>query len=234
MADQNLKSSRLAEQFKSLFTQMQTVVQDAKHQDMLVSSLADLGLSPLQRHIFQELSHDQSFPFVLMRDELTGLLLRSSMLDCLERALNEVRLRDKFLAVCFIDLDGFKEINDQHGHVIGDQALGLVGACLKNSIRSEDLLCRWGGDEFIVVLQNIEHKDFILNLANRLLNAISSPMRLNTNEPLTLFLGASIGVSVIEPGNSGQGKNALALIEAADGAMYHAKRAGKNCIRFAE
>ncbi|WP_353432013.1 GGDEF domain-containing protein [Polynucleobacter sp. MWH-UH23A] len=234
MADQNLKSSRLAEQFKSLFTQMQKVVQDAKHQDIFASTLASSDLSPLQRHIFHELSHDQPLPFALVHDELTGLLLRTSMLDCFERTLNELHYRDKFSAVCFIDLDGFKEINDQHGHVIGDQALGLVGACLKNSIRSEDLLCRWGGDEFIVVLQNIEHKDYIMNLANRLLNAISSPMRLNTNEPLTLFLGASIGVSVIEPGNSGRGKNALALIEAADGAMYRAKRAGKNCIRFAE
>ena len=234
MAEQHLKSSHVAEQFKSLFIQMQKLARDANHQDVLASIQADPTLSQLQRHVFHELIHDQPLPFALKRDDLTGLLLRSSMLEHLERSLHDERLQDKYMAVCFIDLDGFKEINDQHGHVVGDQALGLVGACLKTCIRSGDLLCRWGGDEFVVVLQNIDQKNFIMNLANRLLNTISSPIRLSINEPLTLFLGASIGVSVIGPEDFRQSKNALALIEAADTAMYSAKRAGKNCIRFAE
>ena len=129
-------------------------------------------------------------------------------------------------------MDGFKEINDQYGHAVGDRALSLVGACLQNSIRSKDLLCRWGGDEFIVVLQNIDRRESVEGLANRLLSAISNPLRLNLEEPLTLFLGASIGVSIAS--NSADEKmNALTLIEKADQAMYSAKRVGKNRIEIA-
>jgi diguanylate cyclase (GGDEF)-like protein len=93
-------------------------------------------------------------------------------------------------------------------------------------------LCRWGGDEFIVVLQNIDRRESVEGLANRLLSAISNPLRLNLEEPLTLFLGASIGVSLAS--NSADEKmNALTLIEKADQAMYSAKRVGKNRIEIA-
>jgi diguanylate cyclase (GGDEF)-like protein len=167
------------------------------------------------------------------RDELTGLLVRSSLLERLDQALGSSSSRDSILALCFIDLDGFKQINDQHGHTIGDQALSLVGQRLQNSIRSDDLLCRWGGDEFIVVLQNIDHQKSVEHLADRLLNAISHPLRLSSDEPLTLFLGASIGVSILAPGVLHEKLDALGLIESADQAMYKAKRAGKNRIVIA-
>jgi diguanylate cyclase (GGDEF)-like protein len=106
---------------------------------------------------------------------------------------------------------------------------------LQNSIRSDDLLCRWGGDEFVVVLQNIDRPESVENLANRLLTAISHPLRLSADEPLTLFLGASIGVSIVMPSTSiaSQEKvDALTLIERADQAMYNAKKAGKNRIEI--
>jgi diguanylate cyclase (GGDEF)-like protein len=212
---------------------MQLLAQEVKHQDIFTQIQGDPHLSQLQRHVFQELVHGQPFLFSLVRDDLTGFLQRSTLLECLVQALADAQLRNKHLAVCFIDLDGFKEINDQYGHIIGDQTLGLVGACLKNSIRSADLLCRWGGDEFVVVLQDIDHRDSILVLVKRLLNAISTPLKLSAHEPLTIFLGASIGVTVVEPKNSHQNSNALALVEAADKAMYCAKKAGKNRIQFA-
>ena len=235
MTDRQAKSQHVAEQFKTLFAQMQKLAQEANHQELIAQIHSDAQLTHLQRHIFQELLYDQPSPSLTLRDELTGLLIRSSLLESLDLALKGLQGSNAILAVCFIDLDGFKEINDQHGHALGDQALSLVSARLQNSIRSDDLLCRWGGDEFVVVLQNIDRPESVENLANRLLTAISHPLRLSADEPLTLFLGASIGVSIVMSATSfaSQGKvDALTFIERADQAMYNAKKAGKNRIEI--
>jgi diguanylate cyclase (GGDEF)-like protein len=235
MTDRQAKSQHVAEQFKTLFAQMQKLAQEADHQELIAQIHSDAQLTHLQRHIFQELLYDQPSPSSTLRDELTGLLIRSSLLESLDLALKGLQGSNAILAVCFIDLDGFKEINDQHGHALADQALSLVSARLQNSIRSDDLLCRWGGDEFVVVLQNIDRPESVENLANRLLTAISHPLRLSADEPLTLFLGASIGVSIVMPSTSiaSQEKvDALTFIERADQAMYNAKKAGKNRIEI--
>ena len=235
MTDRQAKSQHVAEQFKTLFAQMQKLAQEANHQELIAQIHSDAQLTHLQRHIFQELLYDQPSPSLTLRDELTGLLIRSSLLESLDLALKGLQSSNAILAVCFIDLDGFKEINDQHGHALGDQALSLVSARLQNSIRSDDLLCRWGGDEFVVVLQNIDRPESVENLANRLLTAISHPLRLSADEPLTLFLGASIGVSIVMSATSfaSQGKvDALTFIERADQAMYNAKKIGKNRIEI--
>ena len=236
MTDRQAKSQHVAEQFKTLFAQMQKLAQEADHQELVAQIHSDAQLTHLQRHIFQELLYDQPSPSSTLRDELTGLLIRSSLIESLDLALRGLQQSSNaILAVCFIDLDGFKEINDQHGHALGDQALCLVSARLQNSIRSDDLLCRWGGDEFVVVLQNVDRPESVENLANRLLTAISHPLRLSADEPLTLFLGASIGVSIVMPATSiaSQEKvDALTFIEQADQAMYSAKKAGKNRIEI--
>jgi len=235
MTDRQAKSQHVAEQFKALFAQMQKLAQEANHQKLVAQIHSDAQLTHLQHHIFQELLYDQPSPSSILRDELTGLLIRSSLLESLDLALKGLQSSNAILAVCFIDLDGFKEINDQHGHALGDQALCLVSARLQNSIRSDDLLCRWGGDEFVVVLQNVDRPESVENLANRLLTAISHPLRLSADEPLTLFLGASIGVSIVMPATSmaSQEKvDALTFIERADQAMYNAKKAGKNRIEI--
>jgi len=235
MTDRQAKSQHVAEQFKTLFAQMQKLAQEANHQELIAQIHSDAQLTHLQRHIFQELLYDQPSPSLTLRDELTGLLIRSSLLESLDLALKGLQGSNAILAVCFIDLDGFKEINDQHGHALGDQALCLVSARLQNSIRSDDLLCRWGGDEFVVVLQNVDRPESVENLANRLLTAISHPLRLSADEPLTLFLGASIGVSIVMPATSIaslEQVDALTFIERADQAMYNAKKAGKNRIEI--
>ena len=235
MTDRQAKSQHVAEQFKTLFAQMQKLAQEANHQELIAQIHSEAQLTHLQRHIFQELLYDQPSPSLTLRDELTGLLIRSSLLESLDLALKGLQGSNAILAVCFIDLDGFKEINDQHGHALGDQALSLVSTRLQNSIRSDDLLCRWGGDEFVVVLQNIDRPESVENLANRLLTAIAHPLRLSADGPLTLFLGASIGVSIVMPATSitSQEKvDALTFIERADQAMYSAKKAGKNRIEI--
>jgi diguanylate cyclase (GGDEF)-like protein len=223
-------------QFQNLFEQLQKLAQQSMQDGSVLEADAAKLLTPLQRHILRELLEGQPAQPQIARDELTGLLVRSSLLEQLDQALtgpSGQNSRDSILALCFIDLDGFKQINDQHGHAIGDQALGLVSQRLQNSIRSDDLLCRWGGDEFVVVLQNIDHQKSVEHLAERLLSAISHPLRLSADEPLTLFLGASIGVSILAPGVLHESLDALGLIESADQAMYKAKRAGKNRIEIA-
>lgn len=235
MTDRQAKSQHVAEQFKTLFAQMQKLAQAANHQELIAQIHSDAQLTHLERHIFQELLYDQPSPSSTLRDELTGLLIRSSLLESLDLALRGLQSSNTILAVCFIDLDGFKEINDQHGHALGDQALCLVSTRLQNSIRSDDLLCRWGGDEFVVVLQNVDRPESVENLANRLLTAISHPLRLSADEPLTLFLGASIGVSIVTAATSIASQeqvDALTFIERADQAMYSAKKAGKNRIEI--
>lgn len=232
MSEHQITSSQFVEQFKTLFIQLQKLTKQIKHLDMAASLQVDPRLSYFERHIFDELMHDQPTSHPIVRDDLTGLLLRSTFLHYLEITLKESNLRTNFLAVCFIDLDGFKEINDQHGHAVGDQALGMVGACLANSIRSGDLLCRWGGDEFVVVFRDIDREESVASLANRLHQALSNPFRLKTNESLTLFLTASIGICIAKSVESRMSTNALAIIEDADRAMYCAKKAGKNRIMY--
>lgn len=235
MADYQANSLQAIERFKILFAQMQKLAQEVNHSDILVKIDSDDQLTELERHVFHELIQNKPTQSVLLRDELTGLMVRSSLIERLDYVLEQQYCKRSVVAVCFIDLDGFKEINDQHGHNVGDQALSLVSSCLQNSIRSEDLLCRWGGDEFVVVLQNIDQRESVEGLASRLLDAISNPLRLSSDQPLTLFLGASIGVSVASlPLSNGEQKkmDAITLIEKADQAMYSAKRIGKNRIEI--
>ena len=233
MSGQHVTSLQLVERYKTLFNQLQKLTNQVKQQNAVGSFQVDPKLSHLQRHIFHELIDDQPIASPIARDDLTGLLMRSTLVHQLDCELKKPYLRDNFLAVCFIDLDGFKEINDQYGHAVGDQLLGMVGASLEGSIRSEDLLCRWGGDEFVVVFLNIDREESVVSLANRLHQALSNPFRLSRSEPLTLFLTASIGIAAVKSTNLRIHTNALAIIEEADHAMYSAKRAGKNQIMYA-
>ncbi|QWD64598.1 GGDEF domain-containing protein [Polynucleobacter sp. MWH-UH2A] len=223
----------MLDQFQTLFEQLQKLVQDSMQGDGFSAIDASGPLTPLQRHVLRELLQGYPSQPLNLSDELTGLLVRSSLIERLSQALIDSTSRNSILAVCFIDLDGFKEINDQHGHAVGDQALRLIGERIHNSIRSGDLLGRWGGDEFVLVLQNIDRQESVAHLADRLLGAISHPLKLSSDEPLTLFLGASIGVAMTSAGLLGKEFDALTLIEKADKAMYEAKRAGKNRIEIA-
>jgi diguanylate cyclase (GGDEF)-like protein len=220
-------------QFQALFEELQKLAPKLVQNDRFSGFDIDGYLTPLQQHILRELILGYPSQHPPLMDELTGLLMRSSLIDRLNQALMNPMRVDSIMAVCFIDFDGFKEINDQHGHSIGDQALRLVGERLQKSIRSGDLLGRWGGDEFVLVLQNIDCQESIKHLADRLLGIISHPLKLSSDEPLTLFLGASIGVAIASAGVLGQKVDALALIERADLAMYEAKRSGKNRFEIA-
>ncbi|CAE6888407.1 Diguanylate cyclase (GGDEF) domain-containing protein [Ectopseudomonas oleovorans] len=161
-----------------------------------------------------------------MQDPLTGLANRTALQQHLEQALARSTRRDELLAVMLIDLDGFKPINDQHGHAFGDQVLAEVARRMRQYVRDVDLPARLGGDEFVVVCENVQSADAAQDLARRLLEGLDTPMYL---EGRAVRVGASIGVALTQ-GH----EDATGLIRQADSAMYLAKAQGRNRVCLAQ
>ena len=155
-------------------------------------------------------------------DQLTGLPNRTLLGDRLQQAMTLVRRRGRMLAVVFLDLDGFKAINDQYGHATGDQLLRELANRLKEGLREGDTLARLGGDEFVAVLPDLQDAQACTPLLARLLQASSRAMPL---AGLNLQVSASLGVSFYPQAEE---VDADQLLRQADQAMYQAKLAGKN------
>ena len=154
------------------------------------------------------------------QDPLTGLPNRSLFHNILKQTLAAAQRYGRTFAVIFLDLDGFKTINDTLGHAAGDELIRGVGKRLKNSVRESDMVARLGGDEFVVLLNEVSARD-VDRVADKLLNALSSPVQLG-EEYRTL--SASIGVALYP----GAGEDPDTILDHADTAMYRAKQAGKN------
>jgi diguanylate cyclase (GGDEF)-like protein/PAS domain S-box-containing protein len=159
-------------------------------------------------------------------DALTGLDNRTSLAPALEKAVERSRRRAATLAGLFLDLDGFKEINDAHGHDAGDRLLVEVARRLRAALRSSDPLARLGGDEFFVVLEDISGAAPVERVARKLLTEVEAPYDIGVG--VEVRISASIGVSLF-PDDAG---DAATLMKHADAAMYAAKEAGKNAYRF--
>ena len=159
-------------------------------------------------------------------DALTRLPNRTSFLLRAEQTVALVRRQKGQLALMFIDLDGFKPINDAHGHAAGDQLLRQVARRLGEGFREADIVARFGGDEFVVLLSEIGDQEAVARLADKLVARLSLPYRLNEQD---VIIGASIGIAFMPD----DAEDIRSLIALADAAMYDAKRAGRNCWRFA-
>ncbi|MDT8438981.1 MAG: PAS domain-containing protein [Wenzhouxiangellaceae bacterium] len=157
-------------------------------------------------------------------DQLTGLPGRSLLIDRLEQAMARARRRRQLLAVAFIDLDGFKAVNDRFGHAAGDRLLNEIGRRLKASLRESDTVARIGGDEFVAVLGDLTRPDDARALLERTLEALAEEIVLGRNRA---EISASIGVTFYPQGDD---PGADGLIQRADLAMYRAKAGGKNRI----
>jgi diguanylate cyclase (GGDEF)-like protein len=153
-------------------------------------------------------------------DQVTGLMSRSPFMDQLQRGLSLASRAGDRLALLFVDLDGFKLVNDSLGHAAGDAVLAEVGARLRACVRSMDTVARLGGDEFAVLLAGFETDDEVIAVADRVLDQMSRPFDLTGQD---VFIGASVGISMSTPASA----DADAFIRDADLAMYHAKRTGK-------
>lgn len=154
-------------------------------------------------------------------DVLTGLPNRVLLFDRLRQCMAQCQRRSSSLAVAFLDLDGFKELNDRHGHAMGDQLLIALSRRMSDSLREGDTLARVGGDEFVVVMTDLDAPQHFEPLVQRLLAAASEPVALGHD---TLQLSASIGVTLYPR----DAADAEQLLRHADHAMYQAKQAGKN------
>jgi diguanylate cyclase (GGDEF)-like protein len=150
-------------------------------------------------------------------DQLTTLPNRGFFRQRLDEALAPRDAEPSGLAVMFVDLDGFKPINDRHGHATGDELLRIVAARLARSIRAEDMACRMGGDEFACLLRDVMTRERLSHLACKLFDAVSAPLKIGD---LELTVRPSIGIAICPA----DGDNADALITRADRAMYRAKR----------
>jgi len=160
-----------------------------------------------------------------LHDSLTGLPNRRLLLDRMEKAMQHARRNQQQMAVLFMDLDGFKEVNDRHGHQCGDQLLKIVADRLQTVTRQEDTVARIGGDEFIMVLSHNANIGDIMQTASKVLKYLARPFSIGS---LTIRVTASIGVAMY-PAN---GEDAELLMARADNALYEAKRLGKNCYYF--
>ena len=171
------------------------------------------------RHLHQQLESQA------ITDALTGLLNRRGFYQALESALSRIERSGQRMAVLYLDLDGFKRINDSLGHDVGDRLLKLVGEQLKASLRPYDSLARIGGDEFTALLDSLEHPEDAARIAEKLIEQVSVRHNLDGIE---VTLGASVGIACFpECGQTVEG-----LLRAADMAMYEAKRTGRQQYRF--
>ncbi len=154
-----------------------------------------------------------------LHDSLTTLPnrrhFRLTLAHAIEQALRQEVRSD--LAVFFVDLDGFKAINDEHGHATGDELLGIVAARLARALRSNDVVGRMGGDEFACLLRDIRERKQLSRLACKVYDTVSAPIKIGD---LIISVRPSIGVTTFPEG----GRSSDALLKAADQAMYRAKR----------
>jgi diguanylate cyclase (GGDEF)-like protein len=160
-----------------------------------------------------------------LHDALTGLPNRASFEQGLDHGLIQATRHGWRLAVLFIDIDNFKSINDSYGHGLGDQVLVALAARLRSFFRDEDLICRWGGDEFVCLLMEVQQDDTVVRLAKHLCERIAEPCDFTEAR---LVMQLSIGIAVFPE----DGETADVLIRNADTAMYEAKGTEKRVVLF--
>lgn len=191
----------------------------------LLTSLLDARLEARTAVLADSLTQaNQELTHLALHDMLTGLPNRTLLADRIQQAIEAVKEQGGCFALMFIDLDGFKPVNDAFGHHMGDQLLREVGLRLREDLRSHDTLARIGGDEFVLLVQ-LTQPDDALGLAERQVVLINRAFQVAEHE---LKISASVGIAVF-PGN---GNTPQELLMNADAAMYHAKGMGKNGYSF--
>lgn len=179
----------------------------------------------LQAQLLTVTQDEQAARHAALHDALTGLPNRTLFENRLEHGVAQAKRHDRTLAVMFLDLDGFKRINDAHGHDAGDAVLQIVADRLKEHARDDDTVSRFGGDEFLYLLTEIMEDQDAMLIAQKIAAAIQMPCVLSVGE---LTVKASIGIAVFPR----DGASVAALIKSADTAMYECKR-GKLAYAFA-
>jgi len=179
------------------------------------------------RLLYKQLEHsNHALETLALHDALTGLPNRRLLMDRLSSAIAHARRNKSIMAVMYLDLDGFKQINDTLGHDAGDTLLNLVAARLLAAVRQEDTVARLGGDEFVIALWGLSHADAVAKLASKVIQAVSQSYSIQGRG---VNITASVGVGIYPT----HAEEAETLMKSADLALYEAKSAGKNAYRIA-
>ncbi len=199
-------------------------IQDQRVPDSRVRETRDLvtAFEEMRREVARRRQH---LDYLAHHDALTRLPNRVYFKDRLTRAINQARRNQGKVALLFLDLDNFKQINDSLGHQAGDDLLITVAGRLKKLLRSGDTVARLGGDEFAILLEKIEGKRQARAIARRILDTLGEPVQLQGQ---SFHLSASLGIAMAPHDD----EDPDALIRDADSAMYEAKRRGKNAYHF--
>ncbi len=196
------------------------VIRDITHRKQIEEELrraaVDLARDNQELKLSEERLH-----YLANHDSLTGLANRQQFHQSFRKYLDFARSNNQQMALMFIDLDGFKQVNDTLGHDTGDQLLKIVAQRLTGSLRNTDLVSRLGGDEFTVILPSIPHRKYAARVAEKILVVLSQVFVLEEQE---VFVTGSIGISIYPL----DGETEDTLIKSADAAMYRAKQQGRN------
>jgi diguanylate cyclase (GGDEF)-like protein/PAS domain S-box-containing protein len=184
-----------------------------------------IGYRGIGRDITAQRENEARIHYLARNDELTGLANRSSFQEQLAHAIRQSQRHGRAIAVLFIDLDRFKNVNDTLGHGAGDTLLQEVAKRLATCLRESDTLARWGGDEFVAMLEEVDSANDVAVVARRVLEALATPYLSDDRE---FVITASVGISAYPD----DGHDAQSLLKAADIAMYRAKEAGKNNFQY--
>lgn len=168
---------------------------------------------------------EERFRHMAEHDGLTGLPVRTVLLERLESALNEIKRQSISLALLMVDVDAFKQLNDTMGHAAGDQVLCTIGSRLQESVRSTDTVARMGGDEFTVLLTGLRDEDEAQKIASQLVSNVSAPIMI---EGKTVEVSVSVGVATYPE----SGGDVRTLLRNSDAALYQAKARGRNCYQM--
>jgi diguanylate cyclase (GGDEF)-like protein/PAS domain S-box-containing protein len=168
---------------------------------------------------------EERIKFLAQYDQLTKLPNRALFNDRLQHSIDRAQRSKNKIGLMFIDLDGFKNVNDTLGHQAGDELLQIIAERISNLMRVEDTVARFGGDEFTIIMEELNHSDGAIVVAKNVLQTIGEVIYLSGQE---VSVGASIGISIY-PDN---GEDANSIINNSDTAMYQAKKQGKNCFKF--
>lgn len=161
-----------------------------------------------------------------LHDALTGLPNRRLLIDRLTLSIAHARRNKTAMALMYLDLDGFKQVNDSLGHDAGDILLRTVATRLASAVRQEDTVARLGGDEFVIALWELDHPDSVVNLVSKVIQAVSQPYCI---EDRAVSITVSVGIGIYPT----HGEDMETLMKGADKALYEAKRTGKNDYRIA-
>lgn len=177
------------------------------------------------RRLKAEITHrkqlEEKMKYMATHDDLTGLANRVLLKDRINTAIEFHHRQSLLIAVLFLDLDGFKNVNDTHGHDVGDELLLLVAKRLQSCVRKSDTVVRFGGDEFVLLLTGLHHNNEASFVAEKVLQLLQSPFELSST---SVIIGCSIGIAMYPS----DGTTDIDLLKEADTLMYQVKAAGKN------